>query len=180
MVSDGKKIVFVSNEVGHSEIYVMDLETKEIEKLTNSTGFSAMPSWSFDGTRIAYHSSEEGSGRSQIFVMNADGTNKKQLTEYDVAFFDGDPVWCPNDACIFFVRYIGGTPKIMHLNLQDLSITPVLINIFDNDVMETGISISPSGKYLTFTTSKMYYAMDLEKNLLYPLEIHVLDLSIYP
>jgi Tol biopolymer transport system component len=177
---DGEKIVFVSREVGHSEIYVMDLETENIEKLTTSDEFSAMPAWSFDGTRIAYQSSEGGAGRSQIFVMNADGTNKKQLTEYDVAFFDGDPVWCPNDACILFIRYIGGTQKIMRMDLQDLSVTPVFENTFDKDVMETRLSISPSGKYLTFTTSKMNYAMDLEKNLLYPLEIHVLDLSIYP
>ena len=177
---DGRKIVFESNQDGNFEIFVMDLETMKVEKLTNSTEHAAMPSWSFDGTRIAYQSSEGGAGRSQIFVMNADGTNKKQLTDYDVAFFDGDPIWCPNDTCIFFIRYIGGTPKIMHLNLQDLSVTPFFENTFDKDVIETRISISPSGKYMAFVTNEMAYALDFEKNLLYPLEDHILDISIYP
>ena len=68
----------------------------------------------------------------------------------------------------------------MHLNLQDLSFTPFFENTFGKDVMETRISISPSGKYMVFKTNEVSYAMDFEKNLLYPLEAHVLDLSIYP
>jgi Tol biopolymer transport system component len=177
---DGKKIVFDSDQDGNAEIYVMDLETEKVEKLTKSTEYSAMPSWSFDGSRIAYQSSEGVAGRSQIFVINTDGTNNTQLTEYNVAFFDGDPVWCPNDACIYFIRYFGGTPKIAQLNLQNLSVAPLFESIFEKDEIETRISISSSGKYMVFVTTWMSYVLDFETNLVCPLEVNALDISIYP
>jgi TolB protein len=58
------------------------------------------PSWSPDGERIAFSAGTEGA--SQIFVIEADGSNLMQLT--DDAEDSTDPTWSPDGAWIAFTR----------------------------------------------------------------------------
>ena len=51
---------------------------------------------------IAFHSTR--AGNFHIFLMNADGSNVRQLTSGD-AFFDFDPVWSPNGQQLTFTRF---------------------------------------------------------------------------
>jgi Tol biopolymer transport system component len=62
------------------------------------------PDWSPDGARIAYVSGEDGN--PDIHVMDADGTNKVQLTTYP--FSDYDPAWSPDGTRITFVSFREG------------------------------------------------------------------------
>lgn len=79
---DGKKIAFTSNRDSliksgsHSdyEINVIDLETNEIQLLTKARGTSEQPSWSPDGSQIAFMSDRDGDW--DIYIMNSDGTGK--------------------------------------------------------------------------------------------------------
>ena len=50
----------------------------ETIQLTNSTAWEGSPVWSDDGTRIFYASNE--SGNFDVWMMDADGTNKTQIT----------------------------------------------------------------------------------------------------
>ena len=76
----------------------------------NALGVNAQPSWSPNGKRIAFASSASEDRRSQpckgrhldIWVMNADGSGKMQLTESpEEELF---PAWSPNGQKIAFAR----------------------------------------------------------------------------
>jgi TolB protein len=67
----------------------MDLETGRTVQLT-SEGSNGHPSWSPDGEKIVYHSRRDGS--TQIYSMDADGQNKRQLTR---GGNHTQPVWVP-------------------------------------------------------------------------------------
>ena len=58
-------------------------------------GTPATPQWSPDGRKIIYHLSQSGEACS-IWIMNADGTGRSQLT--DGRTCDRDPAWQPRPA----------------------------------------------------------------------------------
>ena len=62
-----------------------------MKRLTNDPGDDAFPSWSPDGTRIAFASSRDGN--VEIYVMDADGTNLVRLTNDPAE--DSSPAWRP-------------------------------------------------------------------------------------
>jgi TolB protein len=87
---DGEHIAFAWTrgfEPGNYNIFVMDVTTQQTTQLTANEGRNENPSWAPDAAHIVYASKR---GRSQIWVMNADGTGKHQLTE---AGNNEKPVW---------------------------------------------------------------------------------------
>jgi Tol biopolymer transport system component len=102
---DGKKIVFSSLRSGDPEIYVMDAKGKSVKQLTNAPGYDGGPFFSPDGKKIVYRAahpeteaekkdyqeliqtSQLRPTRLEIYVMDADGSNKRQLTKVGAASF---------------------------------------------------------------------------------------------
>jgi TolB protein len=75
----GGRIAFVSNRDGEPEIYTVPSGGGALIKVTNNAINDNSPTWSPDGTRIAYESLV--GGNSNIYIMNADGTGTPtQLT----------------------------------------------------------------------------------------------------
>ena len=71
------------------EIYVMDADGGNEQRLTENRAWDRFPSWSPDGERIAFMSQSDGN--LEIYVMDADGGNQKNLTNNRNG--DGDPAW---------------------------------------------------------------------------------------
>jgi TolB protein len=57
--ADGRQVAFVSDRDGDDELYVVDLQTRQVRRLTNRPGIDAQPSWLADG-RIVYTAWEGG------------------------------------------------------------------------------------------------------------------------
>jgi TolB protein len=88
---DGQHIAFSWTRgyaKGDWNVFVMDFGSHEYTQLTHSEGKNENPVWAPDGRHIAFASTR--TGKSQIYVMLANGTEVKQLTK------DGEnlsPVW---------------------------------------------------------------------------------------
>jgi len=65
-------------EPGSSDIYLMDIASKQWVQLTHDGGRNDFPSWSPDGRHVVFQSSR--SGKEEIWEMLADGTKLHQLT----------------------------------------------------------------------------------------------------
>jgi len=78
------QIAFASDRLGQFDIYVMNANGTAIHGLTDNLAFDFWPSWSPDGSRIAFTSdrdSQNGSVNLEIYVMNADGTGVARVKQ---------------------------------------------------------------------------------------------------
>jgi TolB protein len=90
---DSLKMVYVG--LGY-EIWVADTNGANANRLTFINGDSRYPQWSPDGSKILFSSAKESP--PQIFVMDADGTNLKQLTTEGASY----PAWSPDGKYIVY------------------------------------------------------------------------------
>jgi TolB protein len=77
---DGKRLAFSSDRsgTGRPMIYTMNVDGSNIKRITFAGVFNSSPSWSPDGSKIAFAGQSED--HFDIFVMNADGSNMIRLT----------------------------------------------------------------------------------------------------
>lgn len=91
---DSVHIAYVSQEDGNDEIHVIDMRNGapifDTRLTQNDWEWDKHPSWSPDGTQIVFWSNRE-TGRAQIWVMNADGSNPRNLS--NDPYNNWDPVW---------------------------------------------------------------------------------------
>jgi hypothetical protein len=87
---------------GGRNIQVMNVATGVVTTLFDATeaSYDSAPAWSPDATKIAFESRLDGD--SEIFVMNADGTNVQQLTHNTL--HDEGPAWSPDGKRFAFTR----------------------------------------------------------------------------
>lgn len=102
---DGTKIAYAADPTGRGgslQIFVRDLtqQGREATVQLTTSGQNFAPAWSPDGSHIAYVSAQ-GRG-SRIFVMRADGSDKRQITFGDSGAENRDPSWSPDGRYIFF------------------------------------------------------------------------------
>ena len=95
------QIAFMSDRAGNWQIYVMDPNGKNLQRLTNNAHNDRSPSWSPDGERIAFESWRHGP--DEIYVMDADGSNPQRLTNN--GHDDRSPSWSPDGKRIAFSSY---------------------------------------------------------------------------
>jgi TolB protein len=120
---DGKHIVFTSTRNGDIDIFTMDADGGNVKQLTHELGYDGGPFWSYDGKKIVYRAEHPQTpeqikdykdllarglirpGNLELWVMNADGSGKHQVTHNGAANFA--PYWMPDGKRIIFASNMG-------------------------------------------------------------------------
>ena len=109
---DGSRIAYRGYdgpEEGDYDLYVMNADGTEITRLTHDA-LAANPSWSPDGSEIAFGTSGSGGvparflGRGFIEIISVDGSGVHALTDPPQGAEDSSPTWSPDGGMLAFVR----------------------------------------------------------------------------
>lgn len=100
-------IVFVSLRDGIEDIYVVDADGSNARRVTVTEPVegeergSWVPAWSPDYSRIVFASNRDDGGSANLYVVDADGSNLRRLTDHPG--FDYTPDWSPDGKTIAFL-----------------------------------------------------------------------------
>jgi WD40 repeat protein len=149
---DGAMIAFVAKEDSNSNsnIFVVNRDGTGLLQLTSGPETDDNPSWSPDGTKIAFRSFRAGR-RGDIWVMNADGSSAVNITPDagQDSTDDRRPAWSPDGTRIAFSSNRGGTFDIWTMR-ADGSERVQLTNTLQFDSEPTW---SPDGARIAFRRS---------------------------
>ncbi|XZE51388.1 M28 family peptidase [Planctomycetaceae bacterium SH139] len=148
------------------ELFAWNRQTGEYTQLTDTEGYDAEGAYSPDGSQIVFASnrlaySEKLSEREQammdmdpaymmdIYIMNADGTNLRRLTE--TPGYDGGPFFSPDGQRICWRRFSenGATAEIFTMRADGSDVR----RLTSIGAMSWAPFFHPSGDYLVFTTN---------------------------
>lgn len=148
----GDVIAFTRNVNGFGEIWLMRPDGGDRQRLTEAApartyaAGASVPSWSADGTRLAYALGAGDRGQSHVTVMDADGANQHSITSGQGV--NTQPSWSPDGKRIAFARFGaerglavvpagGGAPKqLTRSGRGELDVAPAW---------------SPNGRSIAFT-----------------------------
>ncbi len=78
---DGKKLAFASNRTGNGDIYILDLTSGEVRRLTFDDGNEQLDAWSRDGAWIYFSSNARDiAGMNDIYRMASTGGTPMQIS----------------------------------------------------------------------------------------------------
>ncbi len=162
---DGKFIVFYSDRVTtpteenhNNEIYIMDLKTKEVKRLTDNNAGDYDPSYSPDGNTILFKSNRDD-GYGDIFRMNTDGSDQINLTKERSETEEWDPTFTPDGEKIVFVSRLTQKHDDDELFRMNVDGTEV-IQLTKDSVPDWYPSINPKTKNIVFTAKSTSIVAD--------------------
>ena len=85
---DGHSIAFASAREGDSKVYLMDLATRAVRRLTDD-GPAREPTWAPDGRHIAFVSGPS-TGSQALWIIGSDGSGRRKLADHAAS-----PRWSP-------------------------------------------------------------------------------------
>jgi Tol biopolymer transport system component len=151
---DGQKIIFTV--YGH--IKELNLTSGKVSDVLTNTPQALFPKWSSDGTKIMFVSGDGG----QVFIMNADGTDKKQITQS--LYFPRLLDWSPDGLWVAVVEEVNKGPlSIMRPDGSER-------RILTDKCMPLSAAFSPDSQWLVMTCEEIkgpgIYIMNVDEGIL--------------
>ena len=155
----------------HYEIYQANADGSNTINLTNSDGYDAEGSYSSDGSKILFASNREAYSRTltqaeqklfdddssyfmDLFVMDADGSNVKQLT--NSPGYDGGPFFSPDNAEVVWRRFNpdGNSAEIWTMDIDGGNQR----QLTSDAMVAWGPYYHPSGDYIIYSSNVLGHA----------------------
>jgi Tol biopolymer transport system component len=108
-----QRVIYESGAVGHEDLYIMDYDGDNIEKISKRDARKRVPCMSVDGEYIAFMG-YEGETRF-VYIMDGDGENIRKISDRPNS---EHPFISPDNRVIAFNSYVDGQSEIFIINMD--------------------------------------------------------------
>jgi serine/threonine protein kinase len=149
------QIAFASYQTGLPQIFVMNLDSSNLQQITKMIGGACQPDWSPDGLHIVFISpcptQQNDHPGARLYVINVDGGGLFELPLLEGGGFD--PAWSPDGKSIAYASLQNNLAQIFVINLDDYVVTPLTIVASDVRLPDWARqpAWSPDGKKIVYT-----------------------------
>lgn len=164
---DGKRIAYSSDKAGTEDIYILDVDTKQEQRLTSSADSAEVATaWSHDGKMLAY---QDQTGAT--YVIGADRSNPHQVIPAE--FAPSKPSWSKNGNSVsisalkpYTHRFREGTSQILTVDLANGKLTYTEPAPFKSLSTrgEDGPVYSPDGSSVAFVMDSLLWIRPVDAN----------------
>jgi len=142
---DGRFLALAVSDRGDSQLILLDGTTgEEYARLTDTQTLATSPTWSSDGSTLAFVSDK--AGLPQIFTLHLATGKIEQLTRDG---YNANPEWSPAGAVIAFQRQVSQGFAVMRLDLA----TGQVKRLSQGKGSSENPTFSPDGRYIAYTVT---------------------------
>ncbi len=143
---DGTKIAFTY----YGRLQTVNVDGTDLSTVVEDPDPRHAPAWSPDGTRIAF-AARDNEKKSDLYLVNADGTNLRRLTNLDCVLH---PTWSPDGATIALIKRRPGVTGIYVID-PDAGPAECIAELKPN----AGLDWSSDGTKIAFSASDGLYTV---------------------
>lgn len=141
------EIVLASSRIGRFQLYAAERSNlAQLRKVTDDPAVAGEPAFSPDGSRIAFTSTRDG--QSEIYVMDADGSNVSRLTNSPAV--DGDASFTADGQAVVYHSQRTGHRQIYQQSITSSDATQLTQEPADN----AQPTMSPDGETIAFVSNR--------------------------
>ncbi len=178
LATTSQRILFSSSRTGYYDLYKMDPQGYNVVRVTSFANYEAAPAWSWDNKRIAMERPRRDASNvehTDIYLMNADGSNKRWARSLPSSFDIRYPSWSPDGSRLVFSVILGGRPYLATLKLAtgemafvmaDGKVVPGSEPFYDATGQKI-IYVHSSGKVVSQVYNGWYYGLIVSSTLVH-------------
>lgn len=155
----GKSIALTLTMSGNAEIYEMNLENKELRKITNHFASDVDPSVTPDGSLMTFLS--DRAGKAMIYTLDPRGEEKEVKRISYVGQFNATPRFSPDGKEIVFSSWLENSFDLFRISSTGDNLVRLTKNFGSNE----DPTYSNDGEFIAFTSQRIISRVKAEQNI---------------
>ena len=158
-LSGGKSIALTLTVSGNAEIYEMNIETKELRKITNHFSADVDPSITADGSLMTFLS--DRAGKAMIYTKDPRGTEKDVKRISFVGQFNATPRFSPDGKEIVFSSWLDNSFDLFRISSEGQGLSRLTKDFGSNE----DPTYSNDGEFIAFTSQRVLSRTKIDQNI---------------
>lgn len=158
-LANGRSIALTLTNSGNAEIYEMDLESKNLRKITSHFSSDVDPSITADGTLMAFLSDRPG--KAMIYTLDPRGTEQNVKRISFVGQFNATPRFSPDGKEIVFSSWLDNSFDLFRISAQGEGLSRLTKDFGSNE----DPTYSNDGEFIAFTSQRVLSRTKADQNI---------------
>lgn len=158
-LTGGRSIALTLTVSGNAEIYEMNIESKELRKITNNFSADVDPSITADGTLMTFLSDRPG--KAMIYTMDPRGTELNVKRISFVGQFNATPRFSPDGKEIVFSSWLDNSFDLFRISADGQGLSRLTKDFGSNE----DPTYSNDGEFIAFTSQRVLSRVKIDQNI---------------